>query len=73
MRVSSSIAEPTKRDVFLDDDGQDRSVDGTVRGHRAVLPETRQRPPAVGLERMLRMYFVQHWFNLADVACEEAL
>jgi IS5 family transposase len=30
------------------------------------------RPP-VGLERMLRMYFVQHWFNLADQACEEAL
>ena len=30
------------------------------------------RPP-VGLERMLRMYFVQHWFNLADAACEDAL
>jgi IS5 family transposase len=30
------------------------------------------RPP-VGLERMLQMYFVQHWFNLADVACEDAL
>ena len=30
------------------------------------------RPP-VGLARMLRMYFVQHWFNLADEACEEAL
>jgi IS5 family transposase len=30
------------------------------------------RPPK-GLERMLRMYFVQHWFNLADDACEEAL
>ena len=27
----------------------------------------------MGLERMLRMYFVQHWFNLADEACEEAL
>ena len=27
----------------------------------------------IGLERMLRMYFVQHWFNLADEACEEAL
>jgi IS5 family transposase len=27
----------------------------------------------VGLERILRMYFVQHWFNLADEACEEAL
>jgi len=30
------------------------------------------RPP-IGLERMLRMYFVQHWFNLAVVACEDAL
>mgnify|MGYP000887722645 FL=1 len=30
------------------------------------------RPP-VGLQRMLRMYFIQHWFNLADEACEEAL
>ena len=30
------------------------------------------RPP-VGLERMLRMYFVQQWFNLADPAVEEAL
>ena len=30
------------------------------------------RPP-IGLERMLRMYFIQHWFNLADEACEEAL
>jgi len=30
------------------------------------------RPP-VGLERMLRMYFVQHWLNLTDEACEEAL
>jgi IS5 family transposase len=27
----------------------------------------------VGLERMLRMYFVQHWFSLADAACEDAL
>jgi transposase, IS5 family len=30
------------------------------------------RPP-IGLERMLRIHFVQHWFNLADQACEEAL
>lgn len=32
----------------------------------------RGRPP-IGLERKLRMYFVQHGFNLADEACEEAL
>jgi IS5 family transposase len=30
------------------------------------------RPP-IGLQRMLRIHFIQHWFNLADLACEEAL
>ena len=30
------------------------------------------RPP-IGLERMLRIYFLQQWFNLADPAVEEAL
>src|SRR5438105_15868073 len=30
------------------------------------------RPP-VGVERMLRLYFLQHWFNLSDPAVEEAL
>jgi IS5 family transposase len=30
------------------------------------------RPP-IALERMLRIHFVRHWFNLADLACEEAL
>ena len=30
------------------------------------------RPPK-GLETMLRMYFLQHWFNLSDPAVEEAL
>src|SRR3989442_15551319 len=30
------------------------------------------RPP-VGGERMLRIYFLQQWFNLSDPAVEEAL
>lgn len=30
------------------------------------------RPP-VGLERMLRLYFLQQWFNLSDPAVEEAM
>ncbi len=30
------------------------------------------RPP-VGIERMLRIYFLQHWFNLSDPAVEEML
>jgi IS5 family transposase len=30
------------------------------------------RPP-IGVERMLRLYFLQQWFNLSDPAVEEAL
>ena len=30
------------------------------------------RPP-IALERMLRIYFLQQWFNLSDPAAEEAL
>ena len=29
--------------------------------------------PAVGVDRMLRIYFLQQWFNLSDPAVEEAL
>ena len=32
----------------------------------------RGRPP-IGLERMLRVYFLQQWYGLADAALEEAL
>ena len=35
-------------------------------------PKGAGRPP-VGLERMLRIHFLQHWFNLSDPAVEEAL
>jgi len=29
--------------------------------------------PTIGLERMLRIYCLQHWFNLSDPAAEEAM
>src|SRR4051812_25199157 len=32
----------------------------------------RARPP-IGLERMLRIYFLQQWYGLADEALEDAL
>ncbi len=35
-------------------------------------PEGAGRRP-IGLERMLRIHFVQHWFNLSDPGVEEAL
>jgi IS5 family transposase len=36
-------------------------------------PKAGKGRPPVGLERILRMYFLANWFNLADEACEEAL
>ncbi len=38
-----------------------------------VYPKGEGGRPAVPLERMLRMYFLQLWFNLSDPAVEEAL
>ena len=46
---------------------------GAVRVDRAVLSEAGQWPPAGRVERMLRIYCLQHWFNLSDPAIEEAL
>ena len=63
----------TKRDVFL-------ATMETIVPWQALCtviephyPKPGNGRPPVGLQRMLRMYFVQHWFNLADEACEEAL
>ena len=36
-------------------------------------PKTGNGRPPVGVERMLRIYFLQQWFNLSDPAVEEAL
>ena len=38
-----------------------------------VYPKTGNGRPPIGLERMLRIYFLQQWFNLSDPAVEEAL
>jgi transposase, IS5 family len=45
----------------------------TLRHHRAVLSQGGQPPPADRPERMLRLRFLQHWFNLSDPVAEEAL
>ena len=38
-----------------------------------VYPKPGNGRPPIGLERMLRIYFLQQWFNLSDPAVEEAL
>lgn len=36
-------------------------------------PKSGNGRPPIGLERMLRIHLLQHWFNLADPAYQEAL
>ncbi|MFL9899269.1 aldo/keto reductase [Paraburkholderia fungorum] len=64
---------PTKRDVFLEAMEQIVPWAQLCEVIEPYYPKGVGGRPPVGLERMLRMHFVQHWFNLADVACEEAL
>ena len=40
---------------------------------QAFYPKGERGRPPVGLERMLRLYFVQQWYGLADEALEDAL
>lgn len=65
--------KPTRRDVFLatmEEVVPWADLCGVI---EPFYPKAGNGRPPVGLERMLRMYFVQHWFNLADMACEDAL
>jgi IS5 family transposase len=64
---------PTKRDVFLQTMNEIVPWEQLCDVIRPHYPKGEGGRPPKGLERMLRMYFVQHWFNLADDACEEAL
>src|SRR5438477_155113 len=63
----------TRREVFLEEMEQVvpwRELGALVEPH---YPKPGNRRPPVGVERMLRIYFLQQWFNLSDPAVEEAL
>jgi len=63
----------TRRDIFL---GEMEKVVPWARLLERIEPHypkgERGRPP-IGLERMLRVYFLQQWYGLADEALEDAL
>lgn len=80
VQISFALAEYegkkkiTRREVFL---GKMEQVVPWSRLKEVIEPHypksgKRGRPP-IGLERMLRMYFVQQWYGLADEAVEDAV
>jgi IS5 family transposase len=66
--------KPTRREIFLNEMDQVVPWAELCELIAPVYPKGKGpgRPP-VGLERMLRIYFLQHWFNLSDPGVEEAL
>jgi IS5 family transposase len=66
-------AKTTKREIFLAE--MDQVVPWPLLCELMAphYPDSGTGRPPVGLERMLRIYCLQQWFNLSDPAAEEAL
>lgn len=65
--------KPTRRDEFLATMQAIVPWSALCEVIEPHYPKAGNGRPPIGLERMLRIHFIQHWFNLADLACEEAL
>ncbi|MFZ6781299.1 transposase, partial [Undibacterium sp. Ji83W] len=66
-------AKTTKRAVFLSEMNQVVPWSMLCNLIAPHYPKPGNGRPPVGVERMLRIYFLQQWFNLSDPAVEEAL
>src|SRR5215207_6738710 len=63
----------TRRDKFLAEMEQVVPWAQLVERLRPLYPKGERGRPPIGLERMVRLYFVQQWYGLADEALEDAL
>jgi transposase, IS5 family len=73
MNGFEQYTKKTRREAFLEEMEQVvpwRELCVLIEPH---YPKAGNGRPPVGVERMLRMYFLQQWFNLSDPAVEEAL
>ena len=63
----------TRRDKFLVEMEQVVPWARLVKRLQPLYPKDERGRPPIGLERMLRIYFAQQWYGLADEALEDAL
>lgn len=63
----------TKRAIFLAEMNRVVPWSALCALIEPVYPKAGGGRPPIALERMLRMYFLAHWFNLGDGALEEAV
>jgi transposase, IS5 family len=63
----------TQREKFLSEMDQVIPWSRLIEVIKPHYPEAGNGRPPMGLEKMLRIYFLQQWYNLSDPAAEEAL
>ena len=63
----------TKREKFLSEMDQVIPWSRLIEVIKPHYPEAGNGRPPIGLAKMLRIYFLQQWYNLSDPAIEEAL
>ena len=63
----------TKREEFLEIMDEIIPWDEWVRVIEPYYPSGKRGRPPMGIEKMLRMYLLQIWFNLSDPATEDAI
>jgi IS5 family transposase len=63
----------TRRDRFLTEMEQVVPWSRLVARLQPLYPKGERGRPPIGVERMLRIYFLQQWYGLADEALEDAL
>jgi transposase, IS5 family len=63
----------TRRERFLGEMEKVVSWQRLIEAIEPLYPKGLRGRPPIGLERMLRLYFLQQWYSLADEALEDAL
>ena len=63
----------TKREEFLEIMEEIIPWDEWVGVIEPYYPKGKRGRPPMGIEKMLRMYLLQIWFNLSDPATEDAI
>ena len=69
----SKRKKKTKREEFLDVMEEIIPWDEWVEFVRPYYPKGKRGRPTRGIEKMLRMYLLQVWFNLSDEGIEDAI
>jgi IS5 family transposase len=69
----TQMKRQTRRDRFLAEMEQVVPWARLIERLRPLYPKGERGRPPIGLERMLRVYFLQQWYGLADAALEDAL